>query len=203
MIKIQKGINDLETKCPQVAAEWNYRKNGSLLPSEIGAGTHLKVWWKCIKGHEWEARVDSRTGGGNSCPYCSGQKVLQGFNDLATFNLDAANEWHPTKNATLLPSMVVPGSNKKVWWMCEEGHEWETSPNKRTQGTGCPKCWKKRSGKVTRKIVEQYTSDGEFVEEYESLTVAAKKKGISASGISNCCNGKAKSAAGYVWKWKN
>jgi Probable Zinc-ribbon domain len=39
--------------------------------------------------------------------------------------------------------MVVPGSNKKVWWLCSEdpNHEWEASPAERARaGRGCPVC---------------------------------------------------------------
>ncbi|WP_243024395.1 zinc-ribbon domain-containing protein [Clostridium sp. AM48-13] len=40
--------------------------------------------WRCEKGHEWEAAVKSRTINRTGCPYCSHNKVLAGFNDLAT-----------------------------------------------------------------------------------------------------------------------
>ena len=32
-------------------------------------GTHKKVEWVCEEGHEWEARVSSRSSG-NGCPHC-------------------------------------------------------------------------------------------------------------------------------------
>ena len=41
-------------------------------------------------------------------------------------------EWHPTKNRDLTPKDVTAGSNKKVWWQCEKGHEWEAVIASRT-----------------------------------------------------------------------
>ena len=35
--------------------------------------------------HEWQA-TDDRTNMQSGCPVCAGQKVLAGFNDLATLN---------------------------------------------------------------------------------------------------------------------
>jgi|SaaInlStandDraft_7_1057024.scaffolds.fasta_scaffold262897_1 hypothetical protein len=39
---------------------------------------------------------------------------------------DVAKEWHPTKNKLLTLKDVTPGCNKKVWWKCKGGHEWQT-----------------------------------------------------------------------------
>ena len=69
-------------------------------------------------------------------------KLIPGENDLATCFPDVAEEWNTQKNGGLRPSQILPGSNKKVWWKCKEGHEWQTTPKHRTKpnGTGCPYC---------------------------------------------------------------
>lgn len=36
--------------------------------------------------------------------------------------------------------MVSLNSHKKVWWICEKGHEWEADIAGRTAGHGCPVC---------------------------------------------------------------
>ena len=51
-----------------------------------------------------------------------------------------AKEWHSTKNGNLLPSDVLSGSNKKVWWIGECGHEWDATINSRNSGNGCSYC---------------------------------------------------------------
>lgn len=48
-------------------------------------------------------------------------------------------EWHSHKNS-ILPSQVTYSSNKKVWWQCKKGHEWQATPGNRFSGTGCPFC---------------------------------------------------------------
>ena len=58
---------------PKLIAEWNYEKNIDMNPSKISLRNHKKVWWKCQKGHEWEAKIQNRNNG-RGCPYCSGRK---------------------------------------------------------------------------------------------------------------------------------
>lgn len=53
---------------------------------------------------------------------------------------ELVKEWHPTKNGDLTPQDVSYGSTKKVWWMCDKGHEWEAVVNNRSRGSGCPYC---------------------------------------------------------------
>ncbi len=133
------GYNDLETRFPEVAAEWHPEKNGDLKPFRVVYSSRTSAWWRCELGHEWEAPVSNRAKG-QGCPYCSGRKVLPGFNDLATQNPDLAAEWHPDKNGDLTPQDVTPGSKLKAWWRCGEGHDWRATVDKRVQGQGCPYC---------------------------------------------------------------
>lgn len=67
---------------------------------------------------------------------------LEKEKSLLKVNPSVAEEWHPTKNGNLLPEHVKPSSNKKVWWICKEGHEWEAVINSRNKGSGCPICYK-------------------------------------------------------------
>ncbi|MCM1228292.1 MAG: zinc-ribbon domain-containing protein [Clostridium sp.] len=95
--------------------------------------------WKCRHGHEWQATVKSRAINSTGCPYCSHNKVLEGFNDLATVFPEIAAEWSE-KNYPLLPTMVTPFSNRKVWWKCCKEHEWYTMISIRSGGSKCPYC---------------------------------------------------------------
>jgi len=50
-------------------------------------------------------------------------------------------EWHPTKNGELTPNDFTHATRKKVWWLCSEGHSFETEVRNRTRRqTGCPHC---------------------------------------------------------------
>lgn len=133
--------NSIASKCLEIAQQWNFEKNLSLKPEMILPNSNKKVWWKCDKGHEWQAVVSSRVSGGNGCPYCSGQKVLAGYNDLATSNPEIAREWHPTKNVGLFPSMLSAGAANKVWWVCPTCKKsYQAAVYHRTNGKGCPYC---------------------------------------------------------------
>ncbi len=138
------GYNDLQTINPTLAQEWNCEKNGDLKPENFTANSSEKVWWKCSKGHEWQATISNRNYG-NGCPYCAGKKVLKGYTDLQTVNPALAKEWNYEKNNGLTPADVMPNSNKKVWWKCSQGHEWQVSICNRNKGRGCPICRKSHS----------------------------------------------------------
>jgi len=134
--RVERGFNDLRTKFPEIAKEAN-----GWDPSEILFGSHARKSWLCPKGHSYEAMIQSRTGKGKSgCPYCVNQKVLVGYNDLATVHPEIAAEadgWDPKE--------VITGSNKKKAWMCARGHSYSAAVSDRigsgkSKGTTCPVC---------------------------------------------------------------
>lgn len=47
----------------------------------------------------------------------------------------------------------------------------------------------------------QYTVDGDFICEYESVAEAARKTGLKDTHISRCARGKRKTTGGYVWQY--
>lgn len=51
------------------------------------------------------------------------------------------------------------------------------------------------------KTVYQYTLDGELVKEYPSTHDVERQLGYAQSHISKCCNGKRKTAYGYIWSY--
>ena len=140
MVKLIKDVNDLATTNPSLAMEWDYEKNDGLLPNMFSHGSHFKVWWKCSKGHSWQASIGSRASG-RGCPICSGNVLQPGFNDFVTLYPDIAKLWDNDKNINLKPNEVFPKSKRKVWWKCDNGHFYEMSIDKKTaRGFGCPLC---------------------------------------------------------------
>ncbi len=129
---------NIETERPHLVKEWNYKKNFPELPRYYTHGQDVRMWWICEKGHEWEAGIGQRSGG-TGCPYCDGKLVCED-NCLQTLNPALAREWHPTKNGDLTPEGITPNSTKKVWWICEKGHEWQSNVEHRNYGRGCPYC---------------------------------------------------------------
>ena len=142
--QIQSGFNDLATTNRDILTRWDYEKNTDILPTEISAGSHKSVWWKCEKGHSWKQSIYVMTSNQtikSGCPYCYGRKVEKGFNDLLFLEPDVAKEWCYELN-DFLPDEITVGSKKSVWWKCELGHTWQAPPCSRTgkSKTQCPYC---------------------------------------------------------------
>jgi hypothetical protein len=124
-----QGFNDLETTHPHLAREadgWD--------PRTIRGSSRKKLAWRCHLGHSYFAFLSDRKGGA-SCPFCSGHRVLVGFNDLATTHPHIASEADGWDTTT-----VSAASQSRRKWKCPEGHTWITSVGNRKQGKGCPTC---------------------------------------------------------------
>ena len=144
-----------------IFGEWHPTKN-TLTPDSVTKGSGRKVWWLGQCGHEWEAVVQNRVKGAG-CPFCANQRLLPGFNDLATRFPGVAAEWHPTRNPTG-PEEIMPGSKKRAWWLCGVcDREWETRIDFRTaMNTGCPSCRNRiraleKSGTMDPALQEQWS----------------------------------------------
>lgn len=142
--RIISGINDFVTLFPNIAKEWDYEKNQGVLPEKMAPHSGKSAWWKCERGHSWKTTIDSRTLKGTRCPYCYGNKIVVGENDLATLYPELASEWDYERNKKT-PQQVRAKSQEKAWWKCKKGHRWEAYVYQRVLGeTGCPYCSKKR-----------------------------------------------------------
>ena len=53
----------------------------------------------------------------------------------------------------------------------------------------------------TSKKINKYSLDGEFIEMYDSCTIASQQNNISMGSISGCCNKHHKTAGGYIWRY--
>lgn len=132
--------NSLSMLRPDLAAEWHPTRNIPLAPHDLTLKSTKRVWWKCEQGHEWQMDIRTRASGIGNCPYCMGKRVCP-ENSLAALHPKIAGQWHPTKNGALTPQQVTDQSSQKVWWCCENGHEWQALIRSRTrQHTGCPVC---------------------------------------------------------------
>ena len=133
--------NSLQTLFLKLAAEWHPTKNGKHTPADFTSKSQRKVWWYCDKGpdHSWSAVIGNRSNG-SACPCCDNKK-LSITNCLQTLFPKLSEEWHPTKNGQRTPSDVIGGTDSKVWWLCERGHEWSATVVSRSfNGNGCKRC---------------------------------------------------------------
>ena len=124
------GVNDLATTHPLVAAQAN-----GWDPTTVKAGSKTRLEWICSDGHTWTAAVSDRVLATTGCPICSGKHLVTGVNDLATLMPELAleaNGWDP--------KTFKVGSNKKVSWLCPQGHSYLATITHRSSGTRCPIC---------------------------------------------------------------
>ena len=69
---VLKGVNDLLSTDPELAAEWNYDKNQKG-PDEYIRTSMYRVWWKGSCGHEWSDKIYSRAIHKKGCKRCESE----------------------------------------------------------------------------------------------------------------------------------
>lgn len=123
---------------PSLRVEFDSEENGEP-PAHLSPASHLKFWWVCRLGHKYLAVTSSRALG-TSCPYCSNQKVLSGFNDMATTHPELA-KYLDIEKSGVDPSQIFAGTGKELWWTCNLGHSSSTSGDKKKKNpSSCPYC---------------------------------------------------------------
>ena len=85
---------------------------------------------------------------------------------------------------------------------CVDNLEWMTRKENINFGTHNQRSAKSRINNPKKsKTVIQYSLDVEFIKEWPSVIQIQRDLGFSSSHISGCCNGKRKTAYGYIWKF--
>lgn len=124
---------------PHLLAEWDYIKN-DISPYAVTKNSTKKIWWKCKScNYSWQATVYHRTLRNQGCPACN-NSVVTATNSLAATHPEILKKWNYVKNTDIYPEGVTAGSNKKVWWVCDKGHEWKATVNAIVNGGICPVC---------------------------------------------------------------
>ena len=136
--RVLPGFNDMATTRPLLITQLV----DPALATTLTGHSNKKVEWRCELGHTWLAAVADKDDEGG-CPYCANQRVLAGFNDLASTRPDLAAELADST----LGALVTQGSSTKVRWRCQQGHEWTAAVSDRAgvRATGCPYCSGRRA----------------------------------------------------------
>ncbi|MCP5050809.1 MAG: zinc-ribbon domain-containing protein, partial [bacterium] len=135
---------------PSLAKQWHPTENGGLKPDKVKPSFNMKVWWLCEEGHKWREKIGYRNRhAGAGCPYCRSRVASPEYN-LQVTNPLLAKQWHPTKNGELTPDKITGASLKKVWWLCEKGHQWKAYVSQRINNNDldCPVCREILTGKM-------------------------------------------------------
>jgi len=131
----------LAVKHPELIAELHPTRNTDLDPDTLAAGSRQKVWWRCARGHEWQATVGGRSDG-RGCPVCFADRRVSPGRTLAVKHPELLAELHSSRNGDLDPGKLGASSHRQLWWRCASGHEWQASAASRCGGTGCPHCYR-------------------------------------------------------------
>lgn len=67
----------------ELISEWDFSKN-KLQPKDVSPGSQIQLWWKCEKGHEWQAPAQTRTAG-HGCKICALHGTSNAERDLSAF----------------------------------------------------------------------------------------------------------------------
>ena len=119
---------------PKLVEEWS-DKNYPYSPADFSHHSSHKAWWKCTCGHEWQTRISCRVKLSGKCPMCrhkQNNKLSVVYPKLAAF-------WDYSKNE-FKPDEVSAKSNKKVWWCCSQGHQWQSKINNLARYGNTAKC---------------------------------------------------------------
>lgn len=178
MGRLQKGVNDLESWClnngefgKQLRSEWTGEcEDGKHYEiDKVSYGSSAKEFkWRCSKGHEWSAKVNSRTSIKQGCPYCSGKRVSNENSLKAcclandSFGEQLISEWtgECEDGSHYEINEVSFGSNRKFKWKCSKEHEWHATVYSRTSlKRGCPYCSREnRSERVSKAKLSEENS---------------------------------------------
>ena len=135
------GKNDLATRCPDAAKDWDYEANGALRPEMVQPKSNKIVVWKCEKGHSFKMQIYYKTSG-YACSVCNNRQLHQGVNDLLTLFPEAIEELHPTLNGEINPEKILAYTDEKFWFVCpDEGCIFlRPLAGKTRHNYRCPKC---------------------------------------------------------------
>ncbi|GAA4155989.1 zinc-ribbon domain-containing protein [Leifsonia shinshuensis] len=134
------GFNDLQSREPSVAKDWDYERNNGLTPKDVIYCSSKLRHWRCSRGHRYSASPASRSRDVTGCPYCSGSRVDGSTTSLRARFPEVARQLHPYLNS-FAADEVTAGSQKSAIFACDAGHLYIRVIHTRTRrGLGCTVC---------------------------------------------------------------
>jgi hypothetical protein len=121
-------------RCKQEAL----KRGGECLSKEF-INAHAKLYWRCGKGHQWNATW-SDIHEGCWCPICS--KERRGVS-LRT-GIEECQE-HAIKLGGECLSTNYINNQTKLHWRCKKGHEWDACWRDIHSGKWCPTCGREKT----------------------------------------------------------
>lgn len=117
----------------KVAQKAAAEKGGICLSTEY-RNNHIKLRWRCAKGHEWETQA-SVIISGHWCPKCEKERMGRKY----ALTIEDMRKIATERGGKCLSSDYL-NNRSRLMWRCPKGHEWEAIANSVRRGSWCPVC---------------------------------------------------------------
>ena len=156
---------------------WFDKTKNTVKADEVTAGSKKDIILTCKNGHSFTRKPKTLFDLQKelTCTTCSGVECTH-ETSLTNNNPELLEEWYHAKNE-INPNEIAYNSNKKVWWKCENNHEWEQEVSYRTgtryrnkEPSKCPYCYqysKSRNELIIFSEIKQFfnnTTSGHIVD---------------------------------------
>lgn len=153
--RVEKGVNDLATTDPDIAALLS--PNCERKADEILRTSSYEALWVCPEcSGEYRRSVKTKTHDNSDCPYCNGNKVLTGYNDLAKTNPELLPQYSSLNERPA--TMVRKDWRATAYWECPDCHyvyEKELR-TKTSDNSDCPICSKRIAVEGWNSLQDEY-----------------------------------------------
>ena len=147
---------------PEKALDWDYEKNGNLLPNQVLAGSNEYVYWKCHKcEHEWYSKICTMVKSTYGCIECAKKEWSLkrfGTEPITITHPHLVEEWEWSENGELTPDDITAHDTRThIHWICPKGHQWtKTASYRINYKAGCPICGQEKHTSFPEQAIFYY-----------------------------------------------
>lgn len=147
---VQKGVNDFQTRYPNIVDVWDYEKNFER-PDEIADNRTSKFSFRCDKGHFYDTNLSSLIYNQFQCMVCNNKILQPGINSLLDTHKQLASEVSPNEERN--PTEFFKDSAYEMLWKCPicKGEYKHPIRDREVGDDSCPYC-------TNRKVLPGYNS---------------------------------------------
>jgi DNA-directed RNA polymerase subunit RPC12/RpoP len=150
--KIVTDKNRFTVLYPEIAKQWNIKKNKKLNSKDFSYGSNKEVWWLCGNcEYEWKTSIGNRCSKNSGCPVCSGKMKL---------TLKYCRDFAKKKGYKLIAKEYINAHEKMIFVHEKCGEDLVLDWHHFQQGQECLECTLKlRESKLANKLKKYYKSN--------------------------------------------
>ena len=160
---------------PELLKEWDYERN-ERQPDSYTPKSSQTVWWKCVKGHKWESKINNRANGKN-CPECNIKSSRAEMRLLTELMVCFENVWSRRKVEGFEVDIFLPDLKIGIeydgsyWHLDKQDHDLKKQRSLEAIGV--------RLLRVREKPLNKISKDDIIVERVEELDKTTVNKLLS------------------------